>query len=265
MKPFADLHSHTIGSLHGLSTLYENKVKAGEQGMYFLACTDHLYYHEDDILRKNEIARFLECSNVRTAAGDVNIIPGIETNLHQKIDTNTAKRIESKVKWRLVGAHSWYLNPDKTYVGSLPGFYKDAVIYVSNDDTRRLRPETEIRPTAFAHIQRNMMSYVGSTDMHYVIETLRNIVDIAVDNNIFLEINNSDLVRNQKTDIELMKIWVAYAKTKHALFCLGTDAHYCEAVGDFRLTEEFLETMDMEHEYILNCDYSALKAFLTTT
>ena len=53
----ADLHIHTIASLHAHSTLYECIQEAAENGMKYIAITDHYYGDGTELYRKNEINR----------------------------------------------------------------------------------------------------------------------------------------------------------------------------------------------------------------
>lgn len=248
---YADLHTHTIGSLHGYSTIKENIEAAASKDLRYLAITDHLYYHEDRMQRKNEVARISIFNQYGPRHEKVNVISGVETNLNHNIEQADALLIQKTAPWRLVGAHSWFIDTCEAEVSNIIRFYNEA-----------LTDPNRIKPTAFAHIERTFFCFKRQNhDIHELEDILKQIVDLAVENDIFIEINEQSL-HMSKEIIHLITEWVKFAKTKNAKFCLGTDAHYCDRVGDFTEVFRFMDDIDMRHEYVLNFDSQALKAFL---
>lgn len=261
-KILADLHTHSVFSLHAYSTLKENLTMANERGMKYMAITDHVIYDNDDWWqRKNEMRRFKYMHEVKPANSATMLISGAECNVYQPIDKEDTEKIVKYVPWRLCGVHSDGMDVKVTEIENIPYLFENeckAITVKSITGSERQR----IKPTAFAHIERKLFKAVGGDNEKAVLETLYNLVDIAIKYDIFLEINNASLMRGADI-VALMRKWVVYAKEKNAKFCLGTDAHYCDYVGDFTLTEEFLEQMDMEKAYILNYDDSALREFVS--
>lgn len=245
----ADLHTHTISSQHALSTLHENVMMAEKRGLQFIATTDHLYYVQERIPRLNELARLEETHDIRLS-GDVSLIPGVELNLNHAIVNSDKQRITNKTTWRPVGFHSWFVDRNCCDVANIPQLFYEAVT-----------SENAVKPTAFAHIERGLTACRNGDDIGAVITALYQIVDVASENDIFLEINNASLRRGTET-VALMKQWISYAKERGAKFCLGTDAHYCDSVGDFSDVLKLFESIDMRNVYILNYDYDALQALL---
>lgn len=241
----ADLHTHTIGSLHAHSTLKENITEAENKYIEYIAVTDHLYNPPYDLCQSlNEEARITDINYLKQNQSPyVRLIPSVEANIAHK-PTN-AQNYNKILKWRLVGHHSWFCNPSEITVEDFPFLFADTIT-----------DETLIRPTAFAHIERTIRSCNGGKDDSRVRKALCGIVKLAVESDIFLEINEYSLLNPD--NVELMKYWMNYAKMLNAKFCLGSDAHYCDAVGDFTKIEKLFETVDMSNEYILNCDRDAL-------
>lgn len=252
---YADLHTHTIGSLHAFSTLHENMKAAKKRLIGYIAVTDHFYYHPDDLCQRlNELGRI---TNTEYMPKDPNItvIQGIEANLNHKVDDFAYDKsrtvpdcniINKACKWRLVGMHDWFLKQKDCRLDLMPQFFEDTI---TNHNM--------IHPTAFAHIERTISVCSDKNDTAKVRSTLQDIVNIAVENDIFLEINNASV----KNNFELMKMWINYAKEKNAKFCLGTDAHNYEMVGNFSQIEELCSVIDMSNAYILNCDANALSQY----
>lgn len=253
-KILADLHTHTTFSQHALSTLSEN-VEAARRQHQYLAVTDHLFYLDDKILRLNEISRITSQLNswIHKYESLSHVIPGVEANLNHTLCQNNVEKINSKVKWRLVGCHSWYLDSSNYTISELPDLFE-----------KTFTEKSLVTPTAFAHIERGLSQFQYGEDIAKVKEALCNIVELAVKKEVFLEINNHSL--DDQQNIELMKFWVNYAKTfSNAKFCFGTDAHISLAVGDFTNTCEFLDTIGgLNSCYIINSDEKALKDLQNT-
>lgn len=201
----ADLHTHTVASHHAFSTLYENIMEAQHHNLDYLAITDHLFYPEDRISRLNELSyiantsRFKEIKNMR-------VIGGIETNLNHTISCeDDVHKIVVSVPWRLVGFHSWFLDPSKTAPGELPAQFESS-----------LKCKNRIMPTAFAHIERGLKPLCDAYGCDQVNRALRDIVDVAVEHDIYLEINNSSITRGAMIR-DFMRNWITYAKESKIL------------------------------------------------
>lgn len=233
--------------MHGISVVHENIDYARQHNLKYLAVTDHFYYPEDRISRLNEIARTTDISKFKEIK-PVRVIGGVETNLNHSMPYKDADKVVTSVPWRLVGFHSWFLDPKTLAPGGLPQYFSES-----------LQSRNRIRPTAFAHIERGLEPLCHAYGCDQVNRVLRDIVDIAIENDIYLEINDSSITRGTLTR-DFMRNWIAYAKERKAKFCLGTDAHYCSLVGDFSRTLEFLDMLDMGGVYFLNCDPQALEA-----
>lgn len=249
----ADMHTHTVASEHAYSTIRENLTSAQSRGMLYVANTDHFYYSDDRITRLNELARTMDAYTIETSL-KTKPISGVEGNLSHKLEKDHAKMLNQKLKFRLVGYHSWFLDASITPIDNVPQQFLNVIS----------QPDNYIQPTAIAHIERHLSSFIGGDDINRVKEIICAVVDIAVDHDIMMEINEHSL-RMGGDNIELMKHWVEYAKNRNAMFCLGTDSHYCESVGDFKETKKFIETMDMRNNYILNYDQKGLTNLTSNT
>ncbi len=240
-KILADLHTHTIASGHAFSTVKENVLTACEQDLKYIALTDHLYYPEERFARLNELAR-IEHSSRLIYDERVWIIPGVEANLDHYISKREDRdRIMTACTWRLIGCHSWFMNLNDASVKDRPAKFEES-----------LHNKQLIKPTAFAHIERGFPNTDEATC------ALKEIVDIAVANDIFLEINEASIKRKH----DIMVSWIKYAKEHNAKFCLGTDAHYCSEVGNFTKTLDLLDEIDLPKSRILNYDKRGLEEFL---
>lgn len=75
------------------------------------------------------------------------------------------------------------------------------------------------------------------------------------------EVNEASLLRNEGGSVDRVRYWLEFAKKNNCKICLGTDAHFCEAVGKFDKTIEMLNEVDYPKQLILNCNREDLKVY----
>lgn len=93
----------------------------------------------------------------------------------------------------------------------------------------------------------------------------KKIVRYAVENNIYLEVNEASLRNGDPATKARMEYWLGIANKMDAKIYLGSDAHYCDAVGMFPHVIELLNEIGYRKENILNAnDYQLQKLFLDT-
>lgn len=245
---FADMHIHTISSLHGYSTLKECIDVAADKGLQYIAITDH-YYNDGTVLnRKNEVNRivYLE-KRASSTQRNVKIIGGAEFNIAQDIpDWNKLK----KLKWKLIGVHSWFLDREMTTLDELFHDFEEAAE----------------RFTSFAHIERELHKIDhckhGSELTDEVKIFLEKMVLLAKRTDTVLELNESSLVTNEAGAYERARFWLSLAKDNGNIISLGTDSHYCEEIGEFGNAIDLLNKVCFPKERILNCNEEILLRYL---
>lgn len=242
----ADMHSHTVFSLHAYSTIEENITYAQKNGMKYLAATDHYFQYEDRLNRKNAKSRvkFLE-GNVNWLS-EVKTISSVEFNILQNYDYRNDYRF---LKWRPIGLHSSHL-PElsgMTYDELYEGFVQAAEWN-----------------NAFNHIERDLdcLCYGSFTDgiIPEAKKFLEKIVLLAKEKNVLLEINENSLVREKYNDI--FRFWMDIAAENGNRFYLGTDAHFCRQVGRFDISLGMLEHYGIEKDRVLNCNEEEIRQYL---
>lgn len=247
---FADMHTHTTFSLHAFSTVKENIDCGKANGMKAIAITDHLFANGDEVALKNEFSRiaYLERTINRAICNDKNkdfyIIGGAEFNLGQEIPEGKDydKKI-SKLLWRPIGLHTWFYDINGSTLNSIFNAFTKAVVYGGYNAITH--PEREIHKVNWGK---------NKTLNDDVKELLKKIVYLARDNNIYLEVNEQSLERNENGDSERLAYWLNIAKEEKVKISLGTDAHYCEAVGKFDKVIKLINEIDYPIELILNCN-----------
>lgn len=238
----ADLHTHTIYSEHAYSTVKENAEAGMLNGMKCIAITDHLYKHGDDISIKNERIRIAYLEQTLKHAKGIKIISGCEMNLNHNLNDgcngSPYKKLEEETKWRLLGFHSFFLTAKDIKIEEVPQYFEQAMKVV--------------KPTAFAHIEREIYKCIGGDNERKIRNCLGELIELAKANNIFLEINESSIEINEHGGIERMHQWIEMAKEQNVMFSLGSDSHYCDSVGHFENAIEMINYHNIPVHKILN-------------
>lgn len=241
----ADLHIHTIFSEHAYSTIKENIEEAKKAGLKYLAITDHYYHDGSEIHLKNETCRiqYLE-ERINTAEKDIRIIGGAEFNLNQVVHSWDKL---SKLSWRPIGLHSWFLDIPNSSLEDVFQSFKSA----------------SKKHNAFVHIERELHKIEGGLYGDKVTMNIQLFLEavclLAKEKDIFLEVNESSLVTNECGTADRLRYWLEYAKKNGNKIYLGTDAHYCLEVGKFPNALKLLNEIEYPKELILNCNETWLK------
>lgn len=243
----ADFHIHTVGSLHAYSTLKECIDSAKENGMKYIAITDHYYNDGTKLNKKHELNRivYLEHRAQKSRSG-VSVIGGAEFNIAQEIPD--WKKLK-KLKWKLIGIHSWFLDRAAATIDEVYQYFEEAAEAFN----------------AFAHIERELYKIdngrYGSQVTYEIKDFFDKMVKLAKDKDIILELNESSLVINEKGGYDRIVYWLMKAKENGNIISLGTDSHYCEEIGRFDLAIELLNQIGYPKEKILNCNEDMIREY----
>lgn len=225
MKYVMDLHTHTLASGHGYSTLAENIEKAKEKGLRVLGYSEHASSmpggpHPFYIGNLKVIPR---------EYGDLILLRGIEANILDtdgKIDVSEAV-IQSALDYVIASLHVPCIKP-----GSV------------EDNTK-----------ALLNVMKNpYVKIIGHPDdSRYPLDYER-LVEGAVSMGKVLEVNNTSIhpqsVRQGARE-NILKM-LEFCKTYRCPVIMGTDSHICYQVGDFSRAEELLELADFPDELVMN-------------
>ena len=247
---FADMHTHTIFSLHAYSTIEENLRVAKERGLKYIAITDHYYQDGTENYKKNENTRNRYMEERINAFKDVlgvEVISSAEFNLGQYPERGKYWNKVSELRYRPIGFHSFGIEREVLDYNDVYNMFEDSIPYY----------------TTFAHIERelNMINHKkygeGLNDSHK--KFLDSIVFRAVKNNILLEVNESSLISNTGGSADRLKYWINTAKDMRALIVLGSDAHFSLEVGNFENSIKLLNDINYPEDLILNCNEELFK------
>lgn len=220
----ADLHTHTIASTHGYSTITEMAQAASEQGLRLLAATDHgpampdaphlWHFHNYKILP-------------RRIAG-VWLLKGVEANI---IDENGTLDMDEKelafCEWVIASYHSQCV---------------------------KFPRESEIVTRGYCKMCENpAVDVVGHFTTDFFPCDYRKVAACCKEYGKLIELNESSL---QWKKGALKNAYAAYAACK-ALgvpIVVNTDAHYHSLVGKTPLAEQLLTELDFPVDLIVNLD-----------
>lgn len=250
----ADLHTHTIASFHAYSTLKENIDEAHSKGIRYLAITDHYTELRNDDnssnirIMNNHMSARINYMNLQQPRNGVKLIQGSEFNIGEIPDPKFIKNLT----WRPIGLHSWYFDKNMTPDDILNTYEKCLNI-------------EEFKPNAFCHIEREVHNLKDITE-YGTKKYWYSLIDLAEKYGIYIELNESSLRDYDKSYNHLarMRKWFEYAQTKDVMFYLGSDAHFCEKVGDFENVICVLNHFNIKPERILNhsCNENLLKTLV---
>lgn len=261
---YGDFHTHTVYSLHGMSSPSEMVDAAIEAGLEYIALTDHhVVYGEDEnnrsdfIGRKNQIARAYEINRSfmeLDEKGIIKVIPGYEYNLY--VGENSSSFITDEIPHlRNIGYHTWYGNLKYT---SIDNYLKEIKDRLSTGMYK-----------IFVHPERDIddLGKIICGDLHGDIEDNDNILylmdgicDICSRYRVVIECNNSSLSNplnseeKKKKIITRMKCWIRKAQLYGLNIIVNSDAHVKYGVGNCDDAFKLLSDMGIDKKRIINFD-----------
>ncbi|MGE5594251.1 MAG: PHP domain-containing protein [Betaproteobacteria bacterium] len=242
MRVFADYHTHTRFS-HGKGTVMDNVRAAARKGLEAVAITDHgpanlFGVGIRSLAAFDDIAREIEKS--RQAFPEVKVLMGVEANL---VDADGGLDVPADLLKRLdvvlVGYHlmvrartvqDWWRLSGRNYAARW---------------SRRLAERARVDNTKalVEAIRKNRVDVVTHPGLHVSIDT-EELARECARVGTALEIN----ARHANLDAEFMKA----AARQGVNFCIGSDAHAPDDVGDFGRALEVAIGAGIDPERIIN-------------
>lgn len=224
MQIQADLHTHTIASTHGYSTITEMAKAAAQRGVRLLAMTDHGPAMPD----APHLWHFHNYKILPRRIEGVWLLKGVEANI---IDEKGTLDMDEKelafCEWVIASYHSHCVK-----------FCRDAETV-----TRGYRKVCE-NPA---------VDVIGHFTTDFFPCDYEAVAVCAKEHGKIIELNESSL---QWKKGALKNAYTAYAACKklQVPIIVNTDAHYHGLVGKTPLAEQLLAELDFPHELILNLD-----------
>lgn len=231
MSILMDMHTHTMASGHGYSTLKENIEAAKAKGLKALGLSEH-----GPAMPGGPHIYFL--SNYRCIPrqyGDLKLFCGVEANIcDYRGGLDVDEDILAKMDYVIASMHVQCCRP-----GSITENTKASILAMKNPYVKVLgHPD----------------------DSRYPIDR-KELVLAAKEAEVAIEINNSSLNPRAariggRENIKELFYWCNECKVS---VLLGTDSHICYTVGDFTETLQIVEELKFPKELILNYDMANLK------
>ncbi len=224
LTPRLDVHTHTIMSGHGYSTIQEMVVEASRQGLDILGITEHA----PELPGACDPIYFRNLHVVPREMYGVRLLLGAELNiLNHRGDISMDEDYYRHLDLRIAGIHSlcW------------------------EGGTREENTEGMLRVVRNPWVQ--IISHPGDGTAELDFEP---IVLASGESKTLLEINNSSLIPSRKklsaraNNVEILRLC-----RKHGVpVILGSDAHVSFSIADYRYLWELLEETDFPEELIMN-------------
>uniref|UniRef100_UPI0040561E8B phosphatase n=1 Tax=Acetatifactor sp. TaxID=1872090 RepID=UPI0040561E8B len=224
MNIYMDLHTHTVASGHGYSTLKENIEAAKEIGLKYLGFSEH-----GPAMPGGPHEFFF--SNFRCIPrehGDLRLFCGAEANIMDfdgKLDLN--ETLLKKMDYVIASLHPVCMTP-----GSVAENTRASILAMRNPYVKILgHPDDSRFPVEYEELVR-----------------------AAKEEKVALELNNSSLhpqsarTGGRENIIKLLETCMKY----HAPIILGTDSHICYTVGRFEDAQKVIREVGFPEELILN-------------
>ena len=231
MMTLMDLHTHTIASGHGYSTLKENIEMAQERGLKVLGLSEHA----PGIPGGPHMMFFWNYKCIPRQYGDLRLLCGVEANicdLTGKLDMDDFTL--SRMDYVIASMHTpclesgTALENTQAAIGAMRNPY---VTILGHPDDSRFPLEYDL------------------------------LVREAVKEKVVLEVNNSSLhpLAARQGARENIRELLLKCKEYGCPIILGSDAHTCYAIGDFTEAEVLLKELDFPRELIVNESLENLK------
>ena len=224
MKSIMDLHTHTVASGHGYSTLKENIQEAQKTGLKFLGFSEH----GPAAPGGPHIFFFRNFRCIPRQYGELRLLCGVEANIMDYEGTLDLEEADLKrMDYVIASMHISCVKP-----GSREENTQAAIKAMRNPYVKILGHPDDTR---------------YPLDYEAVVRAARK-------EGVALEINNSSLhpdavrVGARENITELLK----FCKEYQVPVLMGTDSHIADTIGDFDRAENLLKEVAFPEELILN-------------
>ncbi|TDB38809.1 MAG: phosphatase [Actinobacteria bacterium] len=237
MRLLADLHTHTVASGHGYSTVTEVATAAAAKGLELVAITDH----GPAVPGGAHLWYFWNMKVIPSVLGGVRILKGCEAN--PCLDTDNGIDLPDEMLSML----------DFVAVGLHPACGFDEVDRVKNT-------EALLRVVENPFV--DMITHPGNEDEFPV--DLDAIVSAAVRNGVILELNNYsfDPRSGRHSSFAREREFAEAARDAGATIAVNSDAHFHLLVGEVGNALAVAEEIGFPEERIVNRDAASVLAFL---
>lgn len=236
MTVTADLHTHTLRSYTGSSSLYENLQQANKNKLSTIAITD---YGPKEHSSKRQLFEYL--AKLPHSAYNINILRGVEANITDlyaaklDIDENDISNFD----W-IIGSYHQISEYDTNIINSM------------------------LLTVLFEKLANNpLINTIGHMERYECGFDVPKIISIMKQKGKVVEIGsapfNSDNDTFQKR--QLISI-IDTCKELSAPICIVSNAHYCDEVGKFDKLLTYLDSVSFPENLIINSNLKLLRSYI---
>lgn len=226
MIPMMDMHTHTMASGHGYSTLKENIEAAKEKGLRALGLSEH----GPAMPGGPHIFFFSKYRCIPREYGGLRLFCGAEANIcGYDGSLDIEEKVLKQMDYVIASMHTVCCCP-----GTLEENTRASILAMQNPHV-----------TILGH----------PDDSRYPLDRER-VVRAAKESGCVIEINNSSLSPQapRKGAHENVKELLYWCERYETSVLLGTDSHICYTIGDFSEALAVLEEVGFPKELVLNYD-----------
>ena len=234
MKIYMDLHTHTVASGHGYSTLKENIEVAKEAGLVYLGLSEHAPAAPG----APQPVFFSNYKCIPREYGSLSLLCGVEANI---MDYEGSLDLEQQLLERM------------DYV--IASMHVACVKPGSREENTR---------ASIRAMENPCVKILGHPDDSRFPLDYEELVKAAKQERVALEVNNSSLnPQNPRQDVrENIKTMLRICKKYDVPILMGTDSHICYTIGRFEEALAVLEEVDFPEELVLNSDPDNIKKIM---
>lgn len=234
MKLVIDTHTHTYASGHAYSTLIENARLARENGLEMFCTTDHAESmpgapHYWFFSNQRILPRFID---------GVAVVRGVEANI---------LNIEGEIDVHPTSYKSldWVI-----------GSFHEPVFIPADKETH-----TQALINTIKSGNVDALGHLGNPNFDF--DFVR-VLECAKQHNVAIEINNTTLRGNSRVgSVERCREIATLGKEIGVFFTTGSDAHFCQDVGELQLASELLDEVGVASCQVITHSVSQFLAFLS--
>lgn len=238
MRLLADLHTHTVASGHGFSTLSENVRAARLNGLELIAITDH----GPSVPEGAHPWYFWNLKEAPSVLDGVRVLKGCESNVSADSDNglDIPDEVLAQMDFVMVGFHP------------LTGF---------DDGDRQRNTEALVRALNNPYV--DQVSHPGNEQFPLDLEA---VVSAASANRVALELNNHSFSETSSRGVSSHRE-IEFAEAAHAVgapVSIGSDAHFALHVGRFDAAVQIAEKIGLTEHDLVNRNAASVLEFLTS-
>lgn len=235
MNYVIDTHTHTIASGHAYNTLFENLKEASDKGVQVLACTDH----GPKMPGASHEWYFPNLRVLPRQIYGVTLLKGCEANIMDfQGNLDISDRIQKSLDIIIASLHDACIEPGSR----------------------------EQNTAAVINAMKNpLVDIIGHCGNPVFPIYEEEVVRAAKEYGVLIEINNSSLLKqggSRAGSSEICKKVAGLCREYNAQIVIGSDAHCCLQIGDFKEAHEMLMEVGMPEELIINTEADKIISYL---